>query len=269
MSQKVSRVALRGKLMAQNNLLRSAKELYIVKRISISNIPSWLLSWFPRRDLYFVRERELQGHRYFSIRNVLAKSSSVGHVPGETCAKSEARTRRTHSKYLEIEKFPARHFFARTPRKAQIEVRIVQTKIEQSRVLHDRQREKSTSTQYATGTWGCDHSNWKMSTLLFSIRRAEEPLVNHEGTLHAQSPWRLTSSSHRYLISNFTIWESQSVTMKTSVLNDALNAINNAEKSGKRQVLIRPSSKVIVKFLSVMQKHGMWATNFVSIRHDN
>lgn len=43
---------------------------------------------------------------------------------------------------------------------------------------------------------------------------------------------------------------------KTSVLNDALNAINNAEKSGKRQVLIRPSSKVIVKFLSVMQKHG-------------
>ncbi|RFU33926.1 hypothetical protein B7463_g2435, partial [Scytalidium lignicola] len=44
--------------------------------------------------------------------------------------------------------------------------------------------------------------------------------------------------------------------VKTSVLNDALNAINNAEKQGKRQVLIRPSSKVIVKFLSVMQKHG-------------
>ncbi|KAK9460498.1 40S ribosomal protein uS8, partial [Lipomyces oligophaga] len=43
---------------------------------------------------------------------------------------------------------------------------------------------------------------------------------------------------------------------RTSVLNDALNAINNAEKMGKRQVLIRPSSKVIIKFLTVMQKHG-------------
>merc|ERR1711977_464554 len=44
--------------------------------------------------------------------------------------------------------------------------------------------------------------------------------------------------------------------VKSSVLNDALKSMNNAEKSGKRQVLIRPSSKVIVKFLSVMQKHG-------------
>jgi small subunit ribosomal protein S15Ae len=45
--------------------------------------------------------------------------------------------------------------------------------------------------------------------------------------------------------------------VRTSVLHDALKSINNAEKAGKRQVLIRPSSKVIVKFLSVMQKHGM------------
>ncbi|KAK1926290.1 ribosomal protein S8 [Papiliotrema laurentii] len=44
--------------------------------------------------------------------------------------------------------------------------------------------------------------------------------------------------------------------VRVSVLNDCLNNIVNAERRGKRQVLIRPSSKVVVKVLSVMQKHG-------------
>jgi small subunit ribosomal protein S15Ae len=41
-----------------------------------------------------------------------------------------------------------------------------------------------------------------------------------------------------------------------SVLNSCLVTLTNAERRGKRQVLIRPVSKVVVKFLQVMMKHG-------------
>lgn len=44
--------------------------------------------------------------------------------------------------------------------------------------------------------------------------------------------------------------------VRTSILNDALTTIRNAEVAGKRQCMIRPQSKTIIKFLTVMQKHG-------------
>merc|ERR1711877_69875 len=44
--------------------------------------------------------------------------------------------------------------------------------------------------------------------------------------------------------------------VKMSVMSDALKNMCNAEKAGKRQVILRPISKVLVKFLRVMQRHG-------------
>ncbi|RZB63967.1 40S ribosomal protein S15a-1 isoform A [Glycine soja] len=84
---------------------------------------------------------------------------------------------------------------------------------------------------------------------------------NKEKLLWAQKLESLPNPKHTYTRSFYTLWlillKFVTVTMvRVSVLNDALKSMYNAEKRGKRQVMIRPSSKVIIKFLLVMQKHG-------------
>ena len=79
------------------------------------------------------------------------------------------------------------------------------------------------------------------------------------------SPVRCLSMHAEMLIVGFVSCQNDCLVSRLYFTNSfiaylcfAQNNIVNAERRGKRQVLIRPSSKVIVKFLSVMQRHGEW-----------
>ncbi|CAI9766712.1 unnamed protein product [Fraxinus pennsylvanica] len=52
--------------------------------------------------------------------------------------------------------------------------------------------------------------------------------------------------------------------VRVSVFNNAFKSMYNAEKQGKHQVIIQPSSKVIIKFLLMMQKHEAMANCIAS-----
>ena len=54
---------------------------------------------------------------------------------------------------------------------------------------------------------------------------------------------------------------------RVNVLADALKTISHAERIGKRDVLVRPSSGTIIRFLKVMQKNGLLNVKMTALQY--
>ena len=60
----------------------------------------------------------------------------------------------------------------------------------------------------------------------------------------------------KFNLNSLLVYISEDKMVRMQSLADALKTLNNAEKAGKRQVILRPCSKVVIRFLTVMMKHG-------------
>jgi ribosomal protein S8 len=88
-------------------------------------------------------------------------------------------------------------------------------------------------------------------------RGSLSPLQHTAATDEAVAPNKFTRSRRTGPLSISCLSEESLGTMvRISVLHDALKTMYNAEKRGKRQVLVRPASKVVIMFLQLMMKHG-------------
>eukprot|EP00825_Cyclidium_porcatum_P038318 TRINITY_DN441_c0_g1_i1.p1 TRINITY_DN441_c0_g1~~TRINITY_DN441_c0_g1_i1.p1 ORF type:complete len:165 (-),score=27.50 TRINITY_DN441_c0_g1_i1:232-726(-) len=74
-------------------------------------------------------------------------------------------------------------------------------------------------------------------------------------SINAEYMGNQNQQGQRYLLNQFNRRDRKKM-CRMDVLADALKTILNAEKNSRKQVMIKPVSKVVIKFLKLMQKYG-------------